>query len=126
VTNELADRMAIVNTTVGTFVHLRQRALRAMFDRAGHMVRPAARWAELTRLNSLWDGAWADHRELDAKILHARALAVVGRESVVTLTARRDELRAWMTHCEAAFEAELVGILGSPSWPVARKVLETA
>lgn len=125
-TNELADRIATINTTVGTFVHLRQRALRAMFDGAGHMVTPVARWAELIRLNSLWDGAWADYRDLDAKLLHAKALAVVGHESVVTMTVRLDELRVWMSHCEAAFEAELAAILGSPSWPITTPVLENA
>jgi hypothetical protein len=107
VTNELADHIASTNALIGSFVHLRQKAFRMMFDGAGHVVKPLALWTELTRISGLWDSAWTAVKDVDVQLMHARSLPVADHKSVIALTVHRDELRTWMSRCEADFEAEL-------------------
>jgi hypothetical protein len=111
------DHIVTPEAMTSSFIDLRQKALKMMFDGTGHMIEPIERWTELTRLNRLWSDAWTDYKEIDAHIFRARELAVLGRESVDVLKIRRDELRVRMSHCEADFEAELARLLGHPSWP---------
>ncbi|WP_158900091.1 hypothetical protein [Burkholderia sp. L27(2015)] len=122
----MTDNEIVTNKTLnGSFGILRQRALAAMFNRAGHMVGPIEVWATLVTISGSWDRAWSAYKSIDVLLVQVRAQIPVDRQSVRALTVDRDQLRRELAGYEGDFESELLLVLGRPSWPDV-KILEAA